>query len=60
MIRGLPPWMALLITCALVSGCLLNSVRPITTAPRSRPDSTHAIVVIGIGLDVTWPYKDFN
>lgn len=52
--------MALLITCALVPGCLLNSVHPITTEPRSIPDSDHAIVVIGIGLDVTWPYPEFQ
>ena len=58
--RGLLQWMALLITCAPASGCLLNSVRAITTAPRSRPDSGHAIVVIGIGVDVTWPYKEFQ
>jgi hypothetical protein len=58
--RGLLRWMALLVTCALASGCLLNSVRAITTAPRWRPDSGHTIVVIGIGLDATWPYKEFQ
>jgi hypothetical protein len=52
--------MALLITCALVPGCLLNSVRRITTAPRASPDSGHAIVVIGIGLDVAWPYTELQ
>jgi hypothetical protein len=58
--RGVPQWTALLIACALISSCLLNSVSPITTAPRSRPDSGHAIVVIGMGLDVTWPYSEFQ
>lgn len=58
--RIVSQWMALLITCALVPGCLLNSVRQITTGPRSSPDSDHAIVVIGIGLDVTWPYTEFQ
>jgi hypothetical protein len=58
--RVVSQWMALLITCALVPGCLLNSVRPITTEQRSISDSDHAIVVIGIGLDVTWPYPEFQ
>jgi len=38
----------LLVTCAIIPGCLLNSVHPITTAPRARPDALHAIVVIGV------------
>jgi hypothetical protein len=58
--RVVSQWMALLITCALVPGCLLNSVRQITAEPRSTPDSDHAIVVIGIGLDVRWPYTEFQ
>lgn len=53
-------WMSPIFTCACVTGCLLNSVRQITTEPRSSPDSEHAIAVIGIGLDVTWPYTDFQ
>jgi hypothetical protein len=58
--RVVSQWMALLITCALVPGCLLNSVRPITTEPRSSTDSDRAIVVIGMGLDTTWPYTEFQ
>ncbi len=38
----------------------MNSVHQITTAPRARPDAAHAIVVIGIGLDATWPYTAFD
>lgn len=45
-----------MITCAFIPGCLLNSVRPITTAPPTRPDSAHSIVVIGVGLDAAWPF----
>jgi hypothetical protein len=52
--------MALLVVCAIIPGCLLNSVQPITRAPRTRPDAAHAIVVIGIGLDATWPYTEFQ
>ncbi len=52
-------WMALLTTCAFIPGCLLNSVHPITTAPRTKPDSAHAIVVIGVGLEVAWPFTEF-
>jgi hypothetical protein len=53
-------WMALLTTCAVIPGCLLNSVRPITTAARAKPDSAHAIVVIGVGLDVAWPFAGLS
>jgi hypothetical protein len=51
--------MALLMTCAIIPGCLLNSVHLITTAPRTKPDSGHAIVVIGFGLEVPWPFTAF-
>jgi hypothetical protein len=57
--RGVLHWLALLIACAVIPGCLLNSVHPITTAPRTKPDSAHAIVVIGVGLDVAWPFTEF-
>ncbi len=52
-------WIGLLCVCAVVSGCLLNSVHAITRAPRTNPDSAHAIVVIGMGLDNAWPYTEF-
>src|ERR1700689_1770139 len=58
--RGVSQWMALFLVCADIPGCLLNSVHSITRAPRTKPDSAHAIVVIGIGLDVTWPYTEFQ
>jgi hypothetical protein len=28
--------------------------------PPTKPDSSHAIVVIGMGLDTTWPYPAFE
>ncbi len=56
---GVLQGIALFFACALITGCLLNSVHSITTAPRTKPDSAHAIVVIGVGLDVAWPYTEF-
>jgi hypothetical protein len=50
----------LLIACAGFSGCLLNAVRPIKHDRPQKPDSNHSIVVIGVGLDVPWPYKEFS
>jgi hypothetical protein len=55
-----PQWIAILMVCAVMPGCLLNSVRQITRAPHTKPDAAHAIVVIGIGLDATWPYTGFQ
>ncbi len=52
-------WIALVLACAGISGCLLNSVQRISTAPASMPDNAHAIVVLGIGLDAAWPYAGF-
>ena len=51
---------ALLIVCLSISGCLLNTVRPIKYSLPEKPDSSHSIVVIGVGLDVQWPYKEFS
>ena len=51
---------ALLVVCAIIPGCLLNSVHSITGASRTKPDAAHAIVVIGVGLDATWPYAEFQ
>jgi len=48
-----------LVACAVISGCLLNAVHPLTLAPRQTPDSAHAIVVIGLGLDAAWPFTEF-
>jgi hypothetical protein len=58
--QGTQRWIGLLVVCAFIPGCLLNSVHSITRAPRTKPDAAHAIVVIGIGLDVTWPYAGFQ
>jgi hypothetical protein len=52
--------MALLVACAGIPGCLINSVHAITKAPRTKPDSAHAIVVIGIGVDVVSPLAEFG
>lgn len=49
-----------LIACLSISGCLLNAVRPIKHNRPEEPDSDHAIVVIGVGLDAPWPYKKFS
>jgi hypothetical protein len=49
----------LLIAVASVPGCLLNAVQPIKRPVSQKPDSTHAIVVIGVGLDVPWPHPEF-
>jgi hypothetical protein len=57
--RGRQQWIALILACAVTAGCLLNSVHPIAAAPRTKPDKAHAIIVIGIGLDVAWPYTGF-
>jgi hypothetical protein len=53
-------WIVALAMSAVTSGCLLNSVRPITRAPISKPGAAHAIVVIGIGLDAKYPYPKFG
>jgi hypothetical protein len=58
--RGVLHRLALLIACAAIPGCLSNSVHPITTAPRTKPDSAHAIVVVGVGIDVAWPFTAFT
>jgi len=58
--QGAQRGIGLLVVCAFISGCLLNSVHSISRAPRTKPDRAHAIVVIGIGSDVTWPYSEIN
>ena len=57
--QGALKWTALVIAFTLIPGCLVNSVYPITTVQRMKPDSAHAIVVIGVGLDVAWPFTEF-
>jgi len=58
--RGVQRWIGLLVVCAFIPGCLLNSVQSISRASRTKPDRDHAIVVIGMGLDETWPYSEFQ
>lgn len=58
--RGVRRWIGLLVVCAFIPGCLLNSVHSISRAPWTKPDRAHAIVVIGMGLDETWPYSEFQ
>jgi hypothetical protein len=58
--RGGQRCIAVLFLCGAIPGCLLNSVHSITRAPQTKPDAAHAIVVIGIGLDVAWPYTEFQ
>ena len=60
MIRGVQQWIAVVLVCAVTPGCLLNSVQSISRAPRTKPDTAHAIVVIGMGLDVAWPYSELQ
>jgi hypothetical protein len=56
--RGLQ-LMTLLAAFPTLPGCLLNSVHRITTAPSHKPDSSHAIVVIGLGVDAVAPFPVF-
>jgi hypothetical protein len=58
--RGVQQWIAMLVVCAVTPGCLLNSVQSIKRASQTKPDAAHAIVVIGIGVDVAWPYSEFQ
>jgi hypothetical protein len=58
--RGVQRWIGLLVVCAFIPGCLLNSVHSISRASRTKPDRAHTIVVIGMALDVTWPYSEFQ
>jgi hypothetical protein len=58
--RRLSKILLLFITCAFISGCLLNAVQPINRPIRGNPDSRHAVVVIGVGLDVPWPFTEFS
>ena len=51
---------SLLLICGGMQGCLMNSVRHLTSPPRARPDSSHAIAVVGIGLDVPFSYAEFQ
>jgi hypothetical protein len=57
--RGVPQWIALLVACVVIPGCLLNSVHQLKSAPRTKPDAAHAIVVIGVSVAVAWPYPEF-
>jgi hypothetical protein len=43
--RGVQQWMALLVVCPFIPGCLLNSVQSITRAPRTKPDAAHPLLL---------------
>jgi hypothetical protein len=58
--RGVQRWIGMLFVYVFIPGCLLNSVHPISRAPGTKLDRAHAIVVIGMGLDETWPYSEFQ
>jgi hypothetical protein len=58
--QGTQRWIGLLMVCAVISGCIMNSLHSVSRAPRTKPDAAHAIVVIGLGLDVRWPYTEFQ
>jgi hypothetical protein len=49
-----------LLACAITSGCLQNAVHPVTKAGRMNPDSGHAIVVVGVGVETPWPFSAFS
>ena len=51
---------AILVVCVTVPGCLQNRVRSVTESRRVHPDSAHSIVVVGLGLDVAWPFAAFS
>jgi hypothetical protein len=47
-------WRLMLLGVAgsVISGCLRNAVHPVTEGHELIPDSRHAIVVMGVGLEV--------
>jgi hypothetical protein len=51
---------SLLISGLSIAGCLLNSVSSIKHPMSRGPDPGHAFVVVGVGLDVPWPYATFQ
>lgn len=52
--------MLLAAACACISGCLRNAVHPVTGDRELIPDSRHAIVVIGVGLEAPWPFEHLS
>jgi hypothetical protein len=50
----------IVVACLSISGCLQNAVHSVTEARQMNPDSAHAIVVIGVGLDAAWPFAGFS
>lgn len=52
--------LGLVAVTATLAGCLMNSVHRLDARARRLPDSAHAIVVIGVGLEVPWPHAEFE
>jgi hypothetical protein len=57
---GFARLMGIVVACLTLPGCLQNAVHSVTEARQMSPDSAHAIVVIGIGLDAAWPFAGFS
>jgi hypothetical protein len=57
---GLLRLMAVVVVCVSVPGCLHNSVQPVTETRRAHPDSAHALVVVGVGLEAAWPFEAYS
>ena len=58
--RRVRRWIAPLGACMVLPGCILNSVYPVTKASRTKPDSLHSIVVIGMGIKSPLPYRELH
>jgi hypothetical protein len=57
---GFARLVGLVVACLTIPGCLQNAVHSVTEARQINPDSAHAVVVIGIGLDAAWPFAVFS
>src|SRR5579859_6026417 len=57
---GSLPLIVVVLVCAMTSGCLANSVQKVGRASEAHPDSAHSIVVVGVGLEATWPFAAFS
>jgi hypothetical protein len=55
-----PKMIAAVMVYVTLSGCLQNSVHPITATRPPHPDTAHSIVVVGVGLDAAWPFAAFS
>ena len=51
---------ALLVASTCTSGCIVNSVHPLTRAQRTAPDRRHSVVVIGMGVETPLPSAELH